>query len=249
MCYTAMIPRHVVLLPSLGRPAGDFADLVQRLRARGFTTHAMEPPASVADGTTLHGLATEVVSRLDDAAVPQFHLVGHAFGNRLARAVTADFPDRVASLTLLAAGGFDPPSAEVADSLRACFDATLPHRERLAQVGRAFFAPGHDPSVWASGWMFDVAAYQGAALGATPRDDWWDAAAPRVLVIQGLDDLVAPPQNGRRYVGDHPDVARLVEIRDAGHALIVEQPERVGETIVQFLLDDRRGQPSEGPER
>jgi pimeloyl-ACP methyl ester carboxylesterase len=85
--------------------------------------------------------------------------------------------------------------------------------------------------------MPDVAAYQGAAIRATPRDDWWDAVAPRVLVIQGLDDLIAPPSNGRRYVEDHSAVARLVELHDAGHALIVEQAELVGETIIQFLLD------------
>jgi pimeloyl-ACP methyl ester carboxylesterase len=58
-----------------------------------------------------------------------------------------------------------------------------------------------------------------------------------VLVIQGLDDVIAPPENGRRYVDDHRDVARLVEISGAGHAMIVEQAEAVGESVLGFLVD------------
>jgi pimeloyl-ACP methyl ester carboxylesterase len=85
--------------------------------------------------------------------------------------------------------------------------------------------------------MPEVAAWQTAALHATAMEDWWDACAPQVLVVQGLADAVAPPENGRAYVQDHADVARLVEIPDAGHALMVEQPDYVGRAVVTFLLD------------
>lgn len=237
VCYKCVVPRDVVLLPSLGRPARDFADLQRRLETGGFSAHAMEPCTTVEAGTTLHDLAGDVVSRLAVKGIDRFHLIGHAFGNRLARSVSADFPDRVASLTLLAAGGHHPPSDDITTSLHACFDTTLTRREHLGHVGKAFFAPGHDPSVWASGWMPAVAACQAAAVRATPLHDWWDAVAPRVLVIQGLDDLIAPPLNGRHYVEEHSEVARLVELHDAGHALIVEQPEVIGDTILQFLLE------------
>jgi pimeloyl-ACP methyl ester carboxylesterase len=37
-------------------------------------------------------------------------------------------------------------------------------------------------------------------------------------------------------INDHEDVAQLVEISNAGHALIVEQPEIVGQSVVSFLL-------------
>jgi pimeloyl-ACP methyl ester carboxylesterase len=237
VCYNGRVRHDVVLLPSLGRPASDFADLVAQIEAHGFTTHAMEPSPTAPQGSTLHDLAQDVVERLDELRVEAFHLVGHAFGNRLARMVTADFPDRVASLTLLAAGGVVPPAIDVMDSLLASFDPTLSVRDHLDHVGRAFFAPGHDPSVWASGWLAEVARYQGAALEATPREHWWNVVAPRVLVIQGLDDVVAPAENGRRYVQEHQDFARLVELDDAGHALIVEQADLVGQAIVEFLLD------------
>ena len=231
-----MVPGDVVLLPSLGRPAADFSDLVHRLESHGYTTHPMEPPPTVPPGVYLHDVADDLVALLGDEGVTTFHIIGHAFGNRLARVVTSDFPDQVASLTLLAAGGYVPGRADAMESLVACFDTSLPQAERLRHVGRAFFSPGHDPSVWATGWMPAVAAWQAEALAATSEEDWWDAVAPRVLVIQGIEDAVAPPENGRRYVSDHKDVAQLVEIRNAGHALIVEQPELVGESVVSFLL-------------
>lgn len=196
----------------------------------------MEPPSSVPSGVNLHDVADDLVALLGHGGVTRFHIIGHAFGNRLARVVTSDFPDQIASLTLLAAGGYVPGPPDAMESLVACFDASLSEAERLRHVSRAFFSSGHDPSVWASGWMPAVAAWQAGALAATPVEDWWDAVAPRVLVIQGTEDAVAPPENGRRYVSDHKDVAQLIEIRNAGHALIVEQPELVGESVVSFLL-------------
>ena len=231
------MPDDVVLLPSLGRPASDFTDLVHRLENNSYTAHPIEPPRSVAAGANLHDVAAGVVTQLSERGVRSFHLVGHAFGNRLARMIAADFPDHIASLTLLAAGGYVPIPPKVLESLVACFDTSLPIDEHVHHVGRAFFAPGHDPSSWASGWMPEVASWQTAALEATEMEDWWDATAPHVLVIQGLADAVAPPENGRRYVHDHADVARLVEIPDAGHALILEQADRVGQAVVCFLLE------------
>jgi pimeloyl-ACP methyl ester carboxylesterase len=58
---------------------------------------------------------------------------------------------------------------------------------------------------------------------------------------------VAPPENGRRYVHDHADVARLVEIPDAGHALILEQADRVGQAVVCFLLEVDDADAPDGP--
>ena len=93
---------------SAGRPASDFTDLVHRLENNSYTAHPIEPPRSVAAGANLHDVAAGVVTQLSERGVRSFHLVGHAFGNRLARMIAADFPDHIASLTLLAAGGYVP---------------------------------------------------------------------------------------------------------------------------------------------
>ena len=229
-----MTTEPVVLLPSLGRPASDFDHLVGALGAAGHRAVAFDPPMDVPGEPTLHDLATIVVREIDRLDADRVHLVGHAFGNRLSRCVVADHADRIASLTLLAAGGLVHPTPDIAASLFACFDETLSADEHLEHVRRGFFAPGNDPTVWVDGWMAHVARYQSGAVGRTDRADWWDAAAPRALVVQGLQDLIAVPENGRRYVAEHPE-AMLVEIDGAGHALLPERPDDIAVAVIRFL--------------
>lgn len=225
----------VVLLPSLGRPARDFAHLVTRLTADGFTCWPLDPLASVPAGFTLFDLARDTARRMDDVGVTAVHVIGHAFGNRLARAVTVVVPDRVRSLTLLAAGGHAPIPPDVSRALAHCFSLPPGSPEHLEAVRTAFFAPGHDPSIWVDGWNSAIAEYQRAAVVAVEIAEWWDAVAPRVLVVQGLNDVIAPPENGRHYVQSHRDVATLVEIPNAGHAMIVEQPDAVADAVLAHL--------------
>ena len=225
----------VVLVPSLGRGASDFDDLVGRLESAGHRAVALDPPVSMPADATLHDYADRVVLDLDRLGFDRVHLIGHAFGQRVARCVVADHPHRVRSLTMLAAGGLMPVPTGIATSLAACFDLSLPETERLEHVRAAFFAPGNDPTVWCAGWLPEVAAQQSAAVLRTDPADWSAAAAPRVLVVQGLDDACAVPENGRRYVAAHPDIAELVEIARAGHALLPEQPDEVAAAVVAFL--------------
>jgi pimeloyl-ACP methyl ester carboxylesterase len=83
--------------------------------------------------------------------------------------------------------------------------------------------------------MPGVFRYQRAAVQSTPRDDWWGASVERVLVVQALQDAIAPPGNGRRYVAESAPHARLVEIDGAGHAMLPEQPALIAAALVDFL--------------
>lgn len=235
----------VVLVPSLGRGASDFDALVGALTAAGHPALAVDPPPVDAldriGAPTLHDLAAHVghaVASRFGAGHPPVHLVGHALGNRIARCLTADRPAAVATLTLLAAGGLVEPDPDAWAALAGCFDLAAPPAVHLGHVAAAFFAPGNDATVWADGWRPELAARQRAAVEATDRDDWWGATAPRVLVVQGLQDRIAVPANGRRYVADLQAEgidARLVELDGAGHALLPEQPAAVAAAVVDFL--------------
>jgi pimeloyl-ACP methyl ester carboxylesterase len=225
----------VVLLPSLGRPASDFDVLCVALQAAGFHTLSIDPPRSLPGEPTLHDLADYVIQSIDTEEITTFHLVGHAFGNRLARMVTTDYPDRVLSLTLLAAGGHIEMERDILESLIACFDETLSDEMHMHHVLRAFFAEGNDAEVWREGWMPDVMRLQQAALSRVDRTEWWDAVAPRVLVIQALQDVIAPVGNGQKYASDHPAITTLVDIDGAGHAMLPEQPEAISDALISFL--------------
>lgn len=223
---------RVAFLPSLGRDPDDFADLAAAVTEAGYEA---VPVTFTAEGvTTLHDLAAQAAAALGDGGAPA-HLVGHALGNRIARCLAADRPDLVRSVTLLAAGGKVPPDEEAATALRNCFNQLSPD-DHIEAVATAFFAPGNDPEVWRDGWDGALAAAQSAAVHATPVEDWWSAGETvPVLVVQGLDDRVAPPGNGRDLVANIGARARLVELPNAGHALLPEQPAAIAAAVVEFL--------------
>ena len=225
----------VVLVPSLGRPASDFDELSKSLQGAGFKTLAVDPPHTLPGEPTLHDLADYVIDQVNGEGIDSFHLIGHAFGNRLSRMITAKYPERVLSLTLLAAGGYVEMEKTILESLMSCYDETLSPDVHLSHVSRAFFAPGNDASVWRNGWMKDVMILQQRALQRVSRDEWWDAEAPRVLVVQALQDVIAPVGNGQKYASDHPDVTTLVEIDGAGHAMLPEQPQKIASAVIEFL--------------
>ena len=77
-------------------------------------------------------------------------------------------------------------------------------------------------------------AVQSGGGRATRVDAWWGGSAP-LLVIQGLQDTVALPENGRLLKAGFGDRVQLIEIDCAGHALLPEQPEIVATNVLAFL--------------
>ena len=162
------------------------------------------------DGLTLYDLATDVAGVIDHVG-GSAHLVGRAFGNRVARMVATSYPGRVRSVVLLAAGGlFAPNRSEPGPEARLRSELRL--------------------------WR-DAARSQHAASRRTDVADWWNGGIAPTLVIQGLDDRAAPPENGRALAAEHPGRVRLVEIERAGHNPMADQPEIVIPQIVAFLQE------------
>jgi pimeloyl-ACP methyl ester carboxylesterase len=231
----------VVLLPSLGRPRTDFDGLVAALDAAGWEALAVDLPGvgEAADrpvGADLHAIAADVAGRVEHLGTP-FHLVGHAFGNRVARCLASDRPEAVASLTLLGCGGKIPGDEEARTALIECFSGTpgsLGHRQAVAT---AFFAPGNRvPSSWLTGWWPEAARAQGGASEATALADWWVPPDPvPVLAVVGRDDRISPPANAADLVASVGDRGRLVGVDGAGHALLPEQPEAVATALLGAL--------------
>lgn len=230
----------VVLLPSLGRGASDFSDLAARLVDAGHRALRPEPRgigrSLVAPGpVTMIDLAADVAAVIGAAGESGAVIVGHAFGNRVARQTATRFPDLVDGVVLLACGGRVPGDAEAMAALVRVFDPTLSVAAHLDAVGTAFFAPGNDPGVWRDGWHAEVAGVQSAATRATPVDEWWDAGTAPVLVVQPGADRVAPAENARGIAAALGARATLVTIPGAGHALLPEQPDAVATTVVRWL--------------
>jgi pimeloyl-ACP methyl ester carboxylesterase len=230
----------VLMIPSLGRPQSDFDDLSRRLVAAGFTSIRPDPrgigqSSGPMDGLTLHDLAADAALVIEALGGAPVIVVGHAFGQRVGRTLAADRPGLVRAMAMVAAGGKAPMKPGAAEALMGCFRLDRPDAERMADVAFAFFAPGNDAGVWRGGWHPEAATAQIAATRATPVEGWWNAGSTTpLLVIQGLQDTVAPPENGRLMAAELGDRVELLDIDGAGHALLPEQPEKIAAAIVAF---------------
>lgn len=232
----------VVLLPSLGRSVRDFDRLSERLAARNFRVVLPEPrgigqSTGPTDKLTLHELADDISTIIKAVSKEPVTIVGHAFGNRLARVVATDHPELVKRVVLIAAGGLQPLRPEIRQALEKCFNDQLPREQRLAAIKTAFFADGNDPAVWETGWYKDVAQYQSAANAATPIKDWWAAGKAKVLVLQGVQDAVAVRENADLLAKEFGNRIKVIDVPKAGHALLPEQPEFIADAILDFLRD------------
>ncbi len=233
----------IVLVPSLGRGAADFDDLAQRLAVAGYRTACPEPrgigattaPVNGVSMTTLAADVAAVIEAFADAHDPRAIVVGHAFGNRVARMTAADHPALVRGVILLACGGAVEPSDEAARALRLVFDVSVSPAEHLRHVGAAFFADPTGAVVWADGWHPLVAFHQGLATRSQPIERWRDAGCAPVLVVQPADDVIAVPANADDIVERLGHRAEMVIVPDAGHALLPEQPDLVSTAVLDWL--------------
>jgi pimeloyl-ACP methyl ester carboxylesterase len=92
----------LVLLPGLGRPAEDLDPMAQLLVEAGYRVIQPDPRGSGGstgplNELTLHDLAGDVAAVIEGVGETGIIIVGHAFGNRIARALAASRPDLVST--------------------------------------------------------------------------------------------------------------------------------------------------------
>jgi pimeloyl-ACP methyl ester carboxylesterase len=144
----------VVLLPAGSSSVSYLAPLAQHLAAAGFRAVAVNfrgvgASTGPLDCLTLHHLAADIAGVLEALAAAPAHVIGHAFGNRVARCLAADRPDLVRRVVLLAAGGLVPTDPEVRRAAYRLRHDTLPEAERLALQQAAYLSPASAPRLLA----------------------------------------------------------------------------------------------------
>jgi pimeloyl-ACP methyl ester carboxylesterase len=236
--------RTVLLLPSLGRGIGDFAALMGALAYAGYHAIALNlrgigASTGPLQGITLHDLADDAAAVIAARAGGAAHVIGHAFGHRIACCLAVDHPQRVRKLVLLGAGGLVDSDVQARTAFKRFLTEALTPQQRRAAMHTANFAPASDPEPWLDGWWPQTALAQIEAARATPHAHWWESGTAEVLVVQGLKDRMAPPANGRALARALGARVRLVEVEQAGHALLPEQPAQVAAAVLDFLGDSR----------
>lgn len=231
----------IVLIPGRGLDADSLSNLAGDLNRVGLRTVVINArgiggSSGPLDGLTLHDFAADVAGVIEALGLRQVHVLGHAYGNRVARCLAVDRPDLVKTVILLAAGGRVGPLAEIEEAAQKLDSGKLSRKETLEELRAVYFSPSSDSSPWLhlKPWKA-TSTSQMAAIMATPLEEWWSGGQSPMLVIQGLDDKVAPPGNGRALRDEFGKRVTLVELPKAGHALIVERPKTIAAIINRYL--------------
>jgi pimeloyl-ACP methyl ester carboxylesterase len=231
----------VVLLANAGCSTGYFDHLASVLVAGGFQTISINMRGvggsrGSLDGATLHDLAGDVAGVIEAIGCGPVHLVGHAFGNRIARCLAVDQPPLVRSVTLLAAGGLIGPSAPLGTNFRDATQARMNGSDCVTTLGAHWLSPASDPKVLeqVECWPAVLVAHLATSRNV-PLEYWWSAGAAPLLAIQGLDDEAAPPGNGHALREQLGERVRVVDLPNAGHFLLLEQPDAVARAVSAFL--------------
>ena len=230
----------IVLLPSLGRGAEDFDPIAQRLAEAGFRVLRPQPRGigrseGPLTGIDMHDYAADVAAVIEHAGSGAAFVVGHAFGNRVARMLATDRPDLVRAVALVAANiGKAPSPSDVRAAIRNSADASLPDAERLAALRYAFFAPGNDPSAWLDGWHPEVLAAQRIAGDRTSREEDFAGGRAPILYLQPGHDPLAHVEDAEAYKAQFGARVTIVVIPHASHAVIAEQPDAVSDALIAY---------------
>jgi pimeloyl-ACP methyl ester carboxylesterase len=217
---------------------------VIRCDFRGQLMTPAVPPDNVV------GHADDVAALLDKLGIDSLHVIGTSFGGVIGTLLASRHSERVRSLvTIASADGFDDAMADEVARWRAACVVSLEGSDR-----------GHlsdvlEPVAYSPEW---VAAHQAernqrrAQIAALP-DQWFEGlialldtahslrlgdeltkiTCPALVVAAELDGFV--PVERARGLAEAIDAVSFEIIERAGHAVVVEQPNRVVELCLEFL--------------
>jgi pimeloyl-ACP methyl ester carboxylesterase len=229
----------VVLLPSLARDSDDYDAVAEGLAAAGFLVLRPKPrgigrSSGPMTNITLHDLARDIAETVEKLGGGRAVVVGHAFGNWVARMTAADHPKLVRGVVIAAAAAKSYPP-ELSKAVTAAGNPALSRDERLAALRLAFFAPGNDPTAWLDGWHPEIRDSQRAAVAAVRQDEWWSGGSAPLLDLQAAEDPFKPEAKRNEMKDEFGQRVTVAVIPGASHALIPEQPQAVVAALVDWI--------------
>jgi pimeloyl-ACP methyl ester carboxylesterase len=228
----------VILLPSRGRDSEDYDEVAHGIAAEGFRVLRPQPRGigqskGAMTGISLHDFARDIAAVIRHYGGPAV-IVGHAYGNWVARMTATDYPDLVRGVVIAAAAAKQyPPELSVAVTRSG--DLSLPREERLKYLRGTFFAPGSDPTVWLDGWHPAASEAQRIAAQNTRQAEWWAAGKTPLLDLQADNDPFHPLRKMNELKDELGERVSIAVIANASHALLPEQPGAVVDAIVAWV--------------
>jgi len=194
---------------------------------------------------TIEQFADDTAGLMKALHIDRAHVLGWSMGAEIAMEFILRHPQKVKKLILYAADCSlreYPPAPDVTAKLS---DPSGTPEERGKRLISLLFPPA---------WLSQHGDYL-KKIFSRPMEDSspeniqrqasamgeWGGCCERLyqiqsetLIITGKDDIITPPQNSYTLVKKIPG-ARLAAFEDGGHGLMYQFPERIAETVTDFL--------------
>jgi pimeloyl-ACP methyl ester carboxylesterase len=229
----------IVLLPSLARDSDDYDEVAEGLVAAGFRVLRPKPRGigqSIGPMTsvTLHDFARDIADVIQKLGNGRAVIVGHAYGNWVARMTATDYPKLVRGVVIAAAAA-KQYAPELSTAVTNAGNLSLSNEARLEALRFGFFAPGNDPTVWLTGWHPEIRNAQRAAAAAVRQDEWWAGGTAPLLDLQAELDPFKPAAKRNEMKDEFGSRVTVAVIPNASHALIPEQPKAVVDALTAWI--------------
>jgi pimeloyl-ACP methyl ester carboxylesterase len=225
----------IVLVPGLLCTAEMFAPQIPVLWRYGPVT-----VASTLEGETM----AEIAAAILQSAPPQFALVGISMGGYICLEIMRQAPERVLKLALLDTSARPDTPEQVAQRRALVAQGQKGDFARfLGRVLTAILHPDHQKDEA----LREINVRMGLTVGFEGFARQTEAVIGRIdsrpilpsisvptLVLVGEQDMLTPPERSQEIAAAIPD-ARLVVVRECGHASTREQPEAVNRALMEWI--------------
>jgi len=228
--------------------------------ARGYTVLAVDNRGCGRSGTpwrpwTLRTMADDAIAALDHAGFERAHVCGPSLGGLIAQQLAISLPERVGALVLASTTPSLPrldllPFPAIAGAFLAPLLRMLGPRsgeERTRKLLRVLISPEAAERTQPGSGLWRLAEELAESpprdrgllwqlLAAGTGTPWHRLARIRAptLIVHGTADRVVPPR-AATVLASRIRGARLEFVDAAGHALILERPDEVTRTTLDFL--------------
>ena len=240
----------------LSRLASNHTVIIFDSRGIGNTASGIEP-------YSIQLLGNDTAGLMDALKIQEANVLGYSMGSYITQQFAITHPDKVSSITLIAGscGGKDhvPPSNEFIQLQEDILNKSL-NNIPLSQDEMKSLVTASEGSGWIKlhpesldlpenmtfqqmkpGLSSEAMNNQYKGVKAWMSSDWNGACDDLakidkpMLVITGTDDIELVPHENSLVLASKVPGAWLVQIKDAGHAIMNQYPDEVGMVLQTFL--------------
>ena len=250
-------PAVLMVMGMAGRGAG-WRPLVERLRQDHqlvfFDNRGIGKSEAGVGGLSMQGMATDTLALLDHLGWGQAHVVGVSMGGMIAQELALMATERVRSLSLLAttAHGADSTRLRLSLALTMARSVWGTRNSRLRALAEMLYSETFRAEIdieelnrelssrFGRAPLITLMAQRRAITGHDTRERLYKLSAlPALIVRPGRDRLIDPVQSDRiKQLMPH---AELMDLPNAGHAVFVEQADKVA-TAIRKLISQAESQ-------